>query len=80
VPPKGRRFGSRQAATASSQALAAAGKSAESVAEARAAIREVADRAMIDARIDAIWIAGFPADGHPARDLRYIERIPLAGG
>jgi hypothetical protein len=28
-------------------------------------------------RVDALWVAGFPADGHPARDLRYIERIPL---
>ena len=56
------------------------GEDAAAYAEKRAAVREVADRAIIDARIDAIWIAGFPADGHPARDLRYVERIPLAGG
>ena len=46
--------------------------------EARAAIRDAAERTIIDQQIDAIWIAGFPAAGHPARDLRYVERIPLA--
>ena len=56
------------------------GEDAATYAEARAVIRAAAEQAIIDAHIDAIWIAGFPADGHPARDLRYVERIPLAGG
>jgi 2'-5' RNA ligase len=44
---------------------------------ARAAIAAAADGAAVDARVDAVWIAGFPQSGHPARDLRYVERIPL---
>lgn len=56
------------------------GEDPAAYAEARAAIRETAERAGVAERIDAIWIAGFPANGHPARDLRYVERIPLSGG
>lgn len=46
----------------------------------RGDIRNVAEHAVIATHVDAIWIAGFPADGHPARDLRYVEQIPLARG
>ena len=46
-------------------------------AAAREAIAAVADAADIAVHVDAIWIAGFPQSGHPARDLRYAERIPL---
>ena len=31
----------------------------------------------IELRVRELWIAGFPQSGHPARDLRYVERIPL---
>ena len=33
----------------------------------------------IAARVDELWVAGFPQSGHPARDLRYVDRIPLGG-
>ncbi|MGI9117703.1 MAG: 2'-5' RNA ligase family protein [Gaiellales bacterium] len=56
------------------------GEDAGAYADARAAIRAEAEHADIAVRIDALWIAGFPADGHPARDLRYVERLPLAAG
>lgn len=56
------------------------GEDPTAYASARDAMRAVADRTVIDEHIDAIWIAGFPDDGHPARDLRYVERIPLSGG
>jgi 2'-5' RNA ligase len=56
------------------------GEDPAAYAATRAVMREVAEHAAIATRIDAVWIAGFPADGHPARDLRYVERIPLAGG
>lgn len=56
------------------------GEDPASYATAREAIRDEAEHTTITTRIDAIWIAGFPADGHPARDLRYVERIPLASG
>ena len=46
-------------------------------AQARAAIAVAADDTAVDAHVDAVWIAGFPQSGHPARDLRYVERIPL---
>lgn len=31
----------------------------------------------ITTRVNAVWIAGFPQGGHPARDLRYVERVAL---
>ena len=33
----------------------------------------------VAARIEELWVAGFPQSGHPARDLRYVDRIPLGG-
>ncbi|MGI9187211.1 MAG: 2'-5' RNA ligase family protein [Gaiellales bacterium] len=56
------------------------GEDPAAYAAVRDAIRATADRARITEHIDAIWIAGFPVDGHPARDLRYVERLPLSGG
>jgi len=56
------------------------GEDPATYADVREAMRETATRATINETIDAIWIAGFPADGHPACDLRYVERIPLSGG
>ena len=56
------------------------GEDAAAYAEVRAAIRDAAEHTSTTSHVDAIWIAGFPEDGHPARDLRYVERIPLAGG
>ncbi|MFM7551833.1 MAG: hypothetical protein ACKO7Q_03175, partial [Actinomycetota bacterium] len=35
--------------------------------------------ARVAARIEELWVAGFPQSGHPARDLRYVDRIPLGG-
>lgn len=55
------------------------GEDAAAYAEVREAIRDAAEHTATTTRIDAIWIAGFPDDGHPARDLRYVERVPLAG-
>lgn len=50
---------------------------------AYAAVREplahLAGGARVAARIEDVWVAGFPQSGHPARDLRYVERIPLGG-
>ena len=48
-------------------------------AAARDAIAGAAEAAVVAAHVDAVWIAGFPQSGHPARDLRYVERIPLGG-
>ncbi len=49
---------------------------------AYAAIREQLRESVTDARctttVTELWIAGFPQNGHPARDLRYAERVPLA--
>jgi 2'-5' RNA ligase len=45
--------------------------------EARRSVREVLDEARLTATVDALWVAGFPASGHPARDLEYRLRIPL---
>lgn len=50
---------------------------------AYAAVREplaaLAGDVRVEARIDELWVAGFPQSGHPARDLRYVDRIPLGG-
>ena len=56
------------------------GEEPAAYAAVRDRLAETADRARIATRIDAVWVAGFPQSGHPARDLRYVERIPLAGG
>lgn len=53
------------------------GQDPERYAAARDALRTAADAADVVQRVDAIWIAGFPQSGHPARDLRYAERLPL---
>jgi 2'-5' RNA ligase len=56
------------------------GEDPDAYAAAREAIRSAVTDVEIVERVDALWVAGFPADGHPARDLRYIERIPLTNG
>ena len=56
------------------------GEDATAYAGARDGIRAAAEDAVVTARVDAVWVAGFPQSGHPARDLRYVERLPLAGG
>ena len=55
------------------------GEEPAAYAAARDAIASAAEAATIEAHVDAVWIAGFPQSGHPARDLRYVERIPLGG-
>ena len=44
---------------------------------AQAGVRETLDEARVTATVDALWVAGFPASGHPASDLEYRLRIPL---
>ncbi|MGA0122766.1 MAG: 2'-5' RNA ligase family protein, partial [Gaiellales bacterium] len=46
----------------------------------RDALAELAGGVRIETRVDELWIAGFPQSGHPARDLRYVERLPLGTG
>ena len=53
------------------------GEDAAQYALARDAVRATADAVDLRLRVDAVWIAGFPQSGHPARDLRYAERVPL---
>lgn len=36
-----------------------------------------AGEATLDVQVDELWIAGFPAGGHPARDLIYRLAVPL---
>lgn len=38
---------------------------------------EGAAGATFDVQVDELWIAGFPAGGHPARDLVYRLAVPL---
>ncbi len=54
------------------------GEDVEAYAAARDAVREAVERHTLRLRVDALWIAGFPQNGHPARDLRFVERLPLA--
>lgn len=56
------------------------GEEPATYATVRPQLAAAAAEVRIAARVDAVWIAGFPQSGHPARDLRYVERIPLAGG
>ncbi len=46
-------------------------------APARQQVRAVLDGTRFTASVDALWIAGFPESGHPARDLTYRLRVPL---
>jgi 2'-5' RNA ligase len=43
----------------------------------REPLTALVDRTRLEATVDAVWVAGFPQSGHPARDLRYVARIPL---
>jgi 2'-5' RNA ligase len=54
------------------------GEDPEAYAARRDDVHAATRAQAIESRVDAIWIAGFPATGHPARDLRYVERIMLA--
>lgn len=55
------------------------GEEAATYAEVHEKLREHAGSAACTTLVDAVWIAGFPQNGHPARDLRYVERVPFAG-
>lgn len=44
----------------------------------REPLRDLVADAQVRTVVDALWIAGFPQSGHPARDLRYAARLPLA--
>lgn len=55
------------------------GEEAASYAAVHEKIRTHAGSAVCATQVDAVWIAGFPQNGHPARDLRYVERVPFAG-
>jgi 2'-5' RNA ligase len=53
------------------------GDDPETYARARPALLAAARDARLAVRVDALWVAGFPQSAHPARDLRYVERVPL---
>ena len=55
------------------------GEEAATYAGVHEKLREHAGSAACTTLVDAVWIAGFPQNGHPARDLRYVERVPFAG-
>jgi 2'-5' RNA ligase len=55
------------------------GEEATTYAAVHEKIRTHAVSAACATRVDSVWIAGFPQNGHPARDLRYVERVPFAG-
>ena len=55
------------------------GEEAKTYAGVHEKLREHAASAVCTTHVDAVWIAGFPQNGHPARDLRYVERVPFAG-
>ncbi|MSO47517.1 MAG: 2'-5' RNA ligase family protein [Thermoleophilia bacterium] len=55
------------------------GEEAAAYTAVRETLREHTGSTACTTRVDAVWIAGFPQNGHPARDLRYVERIPFAG-
>jgi 2'-5' RNA ligase len=44
---------------------------------ARDALAQLAGDVRVETRVTELWVAGFPQSGHPARDLRYVERLPL---
>lgn len=54
------------------------GENQEAYARLRDPLRELVAETRVRAVIDAVWIAGFPQSGHPARDLRYAARVPLS--
>jgi hypothetical protein len=45
----------------------------------REPLADLVGDARVAARIEELWVAGFPQSRHPARDLRYVDRIPLGG-
>ncbi len=47
---------------------------------AREGLAQLAGGVRVETRVEELWIAGFPQSGHPARDLRYVERLPLGPG
>ena len=55
------------------------GEEPKTYAEVHEKLREHAESAVCETLVDSVWIAGFPQNGHPARDLRYVERVPFAG-
>lgn len=55
------------------------GEDREAYARLRDPLRDLVGDTEVRAVVDAVWIAGFPQSGHPARDLRYAARVPLTG-
>jgi 2'-5' RNA ligase len=55
------------------------GENATAYGTVRPALTAVAERTRLELTVDALWVAGFPQSGHPARDLRYVARVPLGG-
>lgn len=55
------------------------GEDPAAYAGVRDPLARLAGDARIAVRVAELWIAGFPQSGHPARDLRYVDRIPLGG-
>jgi 2'-5' RNA ligase len=55
------------------------GEDPAAYARLREPLHDLTRGASVRATVDAIWIAGFPQGGHPARDLRYAGRLPLSG-
>lgn len=53
------------------------GENADAYGALRPALVDLAGRTRLEANVDTLWVAGFPQSGHPARDLRYVARIPL---
>ena len=45
----------------------------------RGDLAQLAAAHRITAQVDSVWIAGFPLNGHPARDLRYVQQVPFGG-
>jgi 2'-5' RNA ligase len=43
----------------------------------RGDVRKILDDTRVSVRVDALWVAGFPASGHAAHDLEYRLRVPL---
>jgi 2'-5' RNA ligase len=53
------------------------GEDSAAYARVRDPLAHLAGDVRIAARVEELWVAGFPQSGHPARDLRYVDRIPL---
>ena len=55
------------------------GEDPSAYAAIRGELVQLAAAHRITAHVDSVWIAGFPLNGHPARDLRYVQQVPFGG-